>query len=146
MAKGQWTPDHYTYMILWTSHSKTMGINMELDPPLRLWQLPLFWEGFPFDFGVCLWEFVLIQQKEHFWVQELMLDEKAWLTIGFLIPPKCVQWGWGQGSVQANRVPPHQTRLTMCLWTLLCAQVHSHAGTAKGLPQTVATKLEAGIG
>lgn len=39
----------------WTSQSNTMSINMELDPPLLLKQAWL--QGFPQDFGVCLWEF-----------------------------------------------------------------------------------------
>ena len=40
MAKSIWTPARPT------SHSKIMGINMELVPPLLLQQPPLFWEGF----------------------------------------------------------------------------------------------------
>ena len=40
MTKSMWTPARRT------SHSKIMGINMELVPPLLLLQPPLFWEGF----------------------------------------------------------------------------------------------------
>jgi hypothetical protein len=36
-----------------------------------------------------------------------------------------------------------QSRKTISVWTSLCARRHCHVETAKGLPQTVATKLEA---
>ncbi|MCJ8738023.1 hypothetical protein PDJAM_G00030830 [Pangasius djambal] len=48
-----------------------------------------------------------------------------------------------QVEVQASQVPPHQTRSSMSLWTLLCAQVRSHVGTGRGRPQTVPTNLGA---
>ena len=48
-----------------------------------------------------------------------------------------------QGSVRASQILPHQTHPTRPLWTMLCALGHSHAGTEKGLPLTVSTKLEA---
>ncbi|KAI4876774.1 hypothetical protein NFI96_008143 [Prochilodus magdalenae] len=51
----------------------------------------------------------------------LMLDEKAWLSVSALIHPKGVLSGGGQDSVQASPVPPHQTRSSMSLWSLLCA-------------------------
>lgn len=38
-----------------------------------------------------------------------MLDEKAWLSVAFLIPPKRVLLGQGQDSVQASQVHPHKT-------------------------------------
>ena len=60
-----------------------------------------------------------------------------------LIHPKVVLLGRGQDSVQASQVPPHQTRSSMSLWTLLCALVRSHVGTGRGHPQTVPTKLGA---
>ena len=46
-----------------TSHSKIMGINMELVSPLLLQQLQLFWEGFPRDVGTLLWGFASIQPR-----------------------------------------------------------------------------------
>ena len=51
--------------------------------------------------------------------------------------------GWGQDAVQASQVPPPQNRLSVSLWSLLCARVHSHVGTWRGHPQTVPTKLGA---
>jgi hypothetical protein len=48
-----------------TSHSKIMGINMELVPPLLLKQHPLFWEGFPQDDGTLLRGLCSIQPQEH---------------------------------------------------------------------------------
>ena len=57
--------------------------------------------------------------------------------------PKGVLSGWGQDSVQAIQVIPHQTRSSMSLWTLLCALVCCHVGTGRGHPQTVSTKLGA---
>ncbi|KAI4898916.1 hypothetical protein NFI96_025555 [Prochilodus magdalenae] len=53
--------------------------------------------------------------------QTLMLDKKAWLSVSALIHPKGVLSGGGQDSVQASPVPPHQTRSSMSLWSLLCA-------------------------
>ena len=66
-----------------------------------------------------------------------MLDGKAWLSVSALIHPKGVLSGWGQDSVQASQVHPHQTLSSMSLWTLLCALVHSHVGTGRGHPKTV---------
>ena len=43
--------------------------------------------------------------------------------------------------MQASQVLLHQTRSSMSLWTLLCALVHSHAGTGRGHPQTGSMKL-----
>ena len=60
-----------------------------------------------------------------------MLDGKAWLSVSALIHPKGVLSGWGQDSVQASQVHPHQTLSSMSLWTLLCALVHSHVGTGR---------------
>ena len=77
------------------------------------------------------------------WGHILMLDGKAWLSVSALIHPKGVLLGWGQDSVQASQVHPHQTLSSTSLWTLLCALVHSHAGTGRGHPQTVPTKLGA---
>ena len=48
MAKSMWTPARRT------SHSEIMGMNMELVPPLLLYQPPLFWEGFPLDVRTLL--------------------------------------------------------------------------------------------
>ena len=73
-----------------------------------------------------------------------MLDRKAWLSASTLIHLKGVLLGWGQDSVQASQVHPHQTLSWMSLWmTLLCALVHSHVGTERGYPQTVPTDLGA---
>ncbi len=71
------------------------------------------------------------------------VGEKAWLAVSALIHPKGVLSGWGQDSVQASQLLPHQTRSSMSLWTLICALVRSHVGTGRGHPQTVPTKLGA---
>ena len=42
-------------------------------------------------------------------------------SVSALIHPKGVLSGWGQDSVQASQVPPHQIRSSMSLWPLLCA-------------------------
>ena len=81
---------------------------------------------------VCLWEILTILSEAHLWGQTLMLDEKAWLAVSALIHPKGVLSGWGQVSVQASQVLPHQTRSSISLWTLLCAPVRSHVGTGRG--------------
>ena len=47
--------------------------------------------------------------------------------------------------MQSSQVLPHRSRRTISVWTSLCARGHGHAETGKGLPQTVATKLEAQI-
>ena len=67
----------------------------------------------------------------------------CWLLVSALIHPKGVLLGWGQDSVQASKVHPHQTLSSMSLWTLLCALLHSHVGTGRGHPQNVPTKLGA---
>jgi hypothetical protein len=59
MTKSMWAP------ACRTSHSKIMGINMDL----LIKQPPLFWEGFPLDVGTLLWR------------------------LGVTIHPKVVQWG-----------------------------------------------------
>ena len=56
---------------------------------------------------------------------------------------RCVLSGWGQDSVQASQLHPHQTLSFISLWTLLCALVPSHVGTGRGHPLTVPTKLGA---
>ncbi len=48
-----------------TLHSKYRDIHMELVPPFAAITLPLFWEGFPQDFGVLLWEFLPVHPVEH---------------------------------------------------------------------------------
>jgi hypothetical protein len=45
--------------------------------------------------------------------------------------------------VQASQVLRHRSRQTISVLTSLCALGHCHAETGKGLPQTIATKLEA---
>jgi hypothetical protein len=57
-----------------------------------------------------------------------------WLAVCLPIHPK---------GVQASQVLPNQSRQTISVWTSLCARGHCNVGTGKGLPQTVATKLEA---
>ena len=120
----------------WTSHSKTMGINIELAPLCCYSSLQssgkFFWV-FPQSvyMGIC----------DHSVRQTfVMLHEKAWLAINVPIDPK---GGWGLDITQAIGVLPHQTCQSMFLWTSLCAQGHSKAGTGKGLPLTTATKLKA---
>ena len=70
-----------------------------------------------------------------------MLGDKAWLAVGVPIHPKCVRWGWGQGSVQANQFIPHWSWQTLSLWTSLCARGHCHPETGKGLPQNCCQKV-----
>ena len=74
---------------------------------------------------------------------DIDVGQKAWLSVSAQIHPKGVLSGWGQDSVQASQVLPHQTGSSMSLWTLLCALVRSHVGTGRGRPQTVSTKLGA---
>jgi hypothetical protein len=52
MTKSMWTP------VLRISHSKIMGINMELVPPL-------LWEGFPLDVETLLRGLASVQPQEH---------------------------------------------------------------------------------
>jgi len=47
------------------SNSLSVGLNMELSHPLQLYQVQLFWEGFPQGLGVCLWEFLTILLEAH---------------------------------------------------------------------------------
>ena len=47
--------------------------------------------------------------EAHLWGHPLMLVGKAWLSVSALIHPKGVLSGWGQDSVQASQVHPHQT-------------------------------------
>jgi hypothetical protein len=59
MTKSMWTPARQT------SHSKIMGINVELVPTLLPIEPPLFCEGFPLDAGTLLWGLASIQPQEH---------------------------------------------------------------------------------
>jgi hypothetical protein len=59
MTKSMWTPARLT------SHSKIMGINMELVPSLLLKQPPLFWEGFPLDVGTLLRGLAFVHPQKH---------------------------------------------------------------------------------
>ena len=59
LAKSMWTPARQTF------HSKIMGIDVELVPPLLLQQPPRFWEGFPLDVGTLLRGLASIQPQEH---------------------------------------------------------------------------------
>lgn len=60
--------------------------------------------GRPQEFGTWLQRFTPIHAREHWkgwgWC-------KAWLSQDS-ISPKGVEWGSGQGSVQARQVLPHQ--------------------------------------
>ena len=47
--------------------------------------------------------------EAHLWHHTPMWDRKAWLSVCALIHPKGVLSGWGQDSVQASQVHPHQT-------------------------------------
>ena len=61
----------------------------------------------------------------HLWGHNLMVDRKAWLSVSTLIHPKDVLSGWGQDSVQASQVHPHQT-LSSCLYgPALCTGAQS---------------------
>lgn len=53
------------------------------------------------------------------------------LSVPALIPLKGVLSGWGQDSVQASQVLPHQTRSSMSLWPWLCALGHVVVGTGR---------------
>ncbi|KAI4895436.1 hypothetical protein NFI96_007284, partial [Prochilodus magdalenae] len=74
----------------------------------------------------------------------LFLDEKAWLSVSTLIHPKGVLSGGGQDSVQASPVPPHQTRSSMSLWSLLCAlmvsgttETYTYTNSTTNIPEFV---------
>ncbi len=75
-------------------------------------------------------------------VQHLRWGEETWLTVGVPVHPKGVGWGWGQGSVQASQVLPHQTGKTISLWTWLYALGRCHAETGKDQTQTADANLE----
>ena len=45
--------------------------------------------------------------------------------------------------MKASQVLSLRSQKAISVWTSLCAQGHSHAETGKGIPHTVATKLEA---
>lgn len=50
-----------------------------------------------------------------------LLDENVWLAFSTRIHPKHVLLGWGQDSVLANQVLPHQCVFRLC--ALLCSPV-----------------------
>ncbi len=121
-----------------TLHSKYIDINMEFVPLCR-YKLPLFWEGFPQDFGVFQLEFLPIHL-----VEQWCWTRKPGSQSPFQLIPKVfdgVEVRVLSGPVKFFHVKLIQ--LTMSLCTLLCALKHSHAGIETGLPQTVPTKLEA---
>lgn len=61
---------------------------------------PLLLRGdFPCYFGMCPWEFALIQSTQHLWGQALALDRKACLTLSILLHPKWVQFLVKQASL-----------------------------------------------
>lgn len=66
---------------------------------------------------------------------------QKYLARNLTIYPKVVQWGWGQGSVQASQVLPHQTHLTIYLWTLICALGYSPIPGHDGEPVSVANSF-----
>ena len=51
-----------------------------------------------------------------------MLDRKTWRSVSALIHPKGVLSGWGQDSVQASQVHPHQTLSSMSFCTVMLEQ------------------------
>lgn len=64
-------------------------------------QLPLFWEGFPQDFGARVGEFVHTQPKTYLRGQALMLYKKARLILS----------PWIEVTDQVNPVLLYQTHL-----------------------------------
>ena len=99
VLKGIFAAERYTRNTLhyqkyvdtrWTSHSKIMGINMGLVPPLLLQQPILFWEGFPLDVGTLLRGLAFIQAHDHWWGQALI---RPGSQLAFQFIPKGVQWG-----------------------------------------------------
>ncbi|KAK6297583.1 hypothetical protein J4Q44_G00321660 [Coregonus suidteri] len=134
MTKSMWTPARRT------SHSKIMGINMELVPPLLLKQPPLFWEGFPLDVavGTCFHSAPKALVRSGTDVGRLGLARSQRSNSS----RRCFM-GLRSGVCAGQLSSSTRSRQTNSEWTSLCARGHCDAETGKGLPQTVATKLEA---
>ena len=70
--------------------------------------------------------------------------DKAWLAVSVPIHLKRCSMGLRSGlCADQSSSSTHRPRQTISVLTSLCARGHSHAETGKGLPHTVATKLEA---
>uniref|UniRef100_A0A0E9QYP0 Uncharacterized protein n=1 Tax=Anguilla anguilla TaxID=7936 RepID=A0A0E9QYP0_ANGAN len=65
MDKNMWTAEHRTHMCLFNISFQNHGHYYGVGPPLLLEQPPLFWEGFPFNFGTWLWGFASIKPQEY---------------------------------------------------------------------------------
>ncbi len=63
-----------------------------------------------------MWDFLPIHTVEHLRGQALIWREGLAHNLHFS-SFQCVWWGWGQSSVQASQVLPHQTHRTMSLWS-----------------------------
>ncbi len=103
---------------------------MELVPLCR-YKLPIFWEGFPQDFGVFQLEFLPIHL-----VEQWCWTRKPGSQSPFQFIPKVfdgVEVRVLSGPVKFFHVKLIQ--LTMSLCTLLCALKHSHAGIETAFPK-----------
>ena len=136
MTKSMWTPASqisFQKVIL-----VIIGIHMELVPPaitahILLERLStICWN---ITVGTCFHSATRALVRS-----ALMLGDEAWLVVDVPIHSKGVQWGWGQCSVQASQVFPHQSWQTISVWTTLCARgivmLEQERAFPKLLPQT----------
>jgi hypothetical protein len=106
MTKRLWTPAHRR------SHSKMMGINMELVPPLLLQQSPVFPNDFPPDVRTLL-------PFSHKIISEVSTDVGL---LGLACSRHSNSFQRCSMGLQASQVLPHRSRQT----TSFCEQ-YCHA-------------------
>ena len=108
--------------------------------PLQLYQLQLYWEGFPQGLGVFMGTFEL-SSRSAFGHTDVGREGVA-LSLHSNSSQRCsIGLRSGLCARQSSSSTPN-SRLHVFM-DLLCALVHSHVGTGRGHPQTVPTKLGA---
>ncbi|KAK6307892.1 hypothetical protein J4Q44_G00211630 [Coregonus suidteri] len=137
MDKSMWTPARRT------SHSKIMGINMELVPFFAAITAStllgrLFTRCWNIAAGTCFHSATRALVRSGTDVGRLGLAYSRRSNSS----QRC-SMGLRSGLCAGQASSSTLISTNHSVWTSLCAQGHCHAETGKGLPQTVATKLEA---
>ncbi len=126
MAKGMWTPNITCICECWTSHSKATGVNTFLYQP------PLFWEGFPWDFGKTVAGFYPHSATTALQRSGTDVGRQAWLIV-FKFTPK-VLYGmrsWLYEHKSSSSTAENLYEFFMNSW--LCAQGQQFAEKGEGL-------------
>ena len=121
MTISMWTHAHRT------SHSKIMGIHLELVPPCCYKSLNSSRKAFHYMLEHCCGDLLPFSQKN---------------SPHFNSSQRC-SLGLKSGLCSGQSFFHTDLNKSFSIWTSLCAHGHCHSEKGMGLPQTVATKLEA---